>query len=103
TRKDSRCIRWKPRCVFLIYRRGMRASDLSPFELLGECLVLDLSQYIPGPYAALTLSDLGAQVIKIEPPNGDPMRDWGPRASDGISVFYKVLNAGKTVIRTDLK
>lgn len=65
--------------------------------------VLDLSNYIPGPYASLSLSDLGAEVVKIEPPDGDLMRGWGPLDRDGVSSFYKVLNAGKTVCRADLK
>lgn len=65
--------------------------------------VLDLSNYIPGPYASLSLSDLGAEVVKIEPPGGDLMRGWGPLDRDGVSSFYKVLNAGKTVCRADLK
>ncbi|MBL8834349.1 MAG: CoA transferase [Rhodospirillales bacterium] len=65
--------------------------------------VLDLSQYIPGPYAAQLLADLGAQVLKIEPPGGDPMRGLGPRDADGISPLWKGMNAGKTVLELDLK
>lgn len=65
--------------------------------------VLDLSQYIPGPYATLLLSDMGADVIKVEPPQGDPMRTFGPVAADGLSPLYRVLNGNKTVIRLDLK
>ncbi len=65
--------------------------------------VLDLSQYIPGPYASLLLADLGAQVLKIEPPGGDPMRALGPRDVDGISPLWKAMNAGKTVLELDLK
>jgi len=75
--------------------------------MLDQCLdgvrVLDLSQYLPGPYAAQILSDLGAEVVKVEPPAGDPMRRLGPLDGDGVSVFYKLLNAGKTVVRLDLK
>jgi crotonobetainyl-CoA:carnitine CoA-transferase CaiB-like acyl-CoA transferase len=41
--------------------------------------VLDLSQYLPGPYAGQILADLGAQVVKVETPAGDPMREFGPR------------------------
>lgn len=65
--------------------------------------VLDLSQYLPGPYAAQILADLGAEVVKVEPPAGDPLRALGPRDPDGLSAYYKLLNAGKTVIRLDLK
>ena len=65
--------------------------------------VLDLSQYIPGPMASLFLADMGAQVLKIEPPRGDEMRGLGPRDAAGGPVFYGALNAGKTVRRMDLK
>lgn len=65
--------------------------------------VIDLSQYIPGPYAGLMLADLGADVVKVEPPGGDPMRRLGPRDHDGISPFWKLMNGGKTVIELDLK
>lgn len=75
--------------------------------MLHTCLsgmkVLDLSQYIPGPYATLLLSDMGAAVVKIEPPQGDPMRTFGPVADDGISPLYRVLNGNKTILRIDLK
>ena len=65
--------------------------------------VLDLSLYIPGPMATLFLSDLGASVLKIEPPQGDEMARLGPRDWDGGPVFYRALNAGKSVRRLDLK
>ena len=65
--------------------------------------VLDLSQYVPGPYAALMLADLGADVVKVEPPGGDPMRGLGPRDADGISPFWKLMNGGKTILTLDLK
>ncbi|SCA55206.1 putative Predicted acyl-CoA transferase/carnitine dehydratase [Candidatus Terasakiella magnetica] len=70
---------------------------------LDDILVLDLSQYIPGPFATMTLGDLGAEVIKIEPPFGDPMRDAFMQGEDGISPLYKQLNAGKKVVKIDLK
>ncbi|MCF8483529.1 MAG: CoA transferase [Rhodospirillum sp.] len=65
--------------------------------------VVDMGQYIPGPFATLLLTDLGAEVVKVEPPLGDPMRVFGPLDPDGISPLYKVLNAGKTVVTVDLK
>lgn len=74
-----------------------------PLAFLSGFRVLDLSQYIPGPYAALMLADLGAEVVKVEPPGGDPMRQLGPRDGDEISPFWKLMNGGKTIVEIDLK
>ncbi|HTH17298.1 MAG TPA: CoA transferase [Magnetospirillum sp.] len=75
--------------------------------MLAECLagtrVLDLSQYIPGPYATQWLSDMGADVVKVEPPAGDPMRTMGPLDADGTTAWYKLANRNKTVVTLDLK
>jgi crotonobetainyl-CoA:carnitine CoA-transferase CaiB-like acyl-CoA transferase len=65
--------------------------------------VLDLSQYLPGPYATRLLADLGADVVKVEPPAGDPMRTFIFLDDDGLSPLYKQVNAGKTVVRLNLK
>jgi crotonobetainyl-CoA:carnitine CoA-transferase CaiB-like acyl-CoA transferase len=65
--------------------------------------VLDLSWFLPGPLASLLLADMGAEVLKIEPPAGDPMHEFGPRDASGGSVFHAAVNAGKTVLRMDLK
>ena len=75
----------------------------APAHCLGGVRVLDLSQYLPGPYGAQILADLGAEVVKVEPPTGDPMRTVGPVGADGVSAFYKLINAGKTIVRLDLK
>src|SRR5262249_50793663 len=64
---------------------------------------LDVSQFIPGPQAALHLADLGADVVKVEPPGGEPMRGFPPLDPDGISAPYKLMNCGKTVVDLDLK
>ncbi|MDJ0968499.1 MAG: CoA transferase [Kiloniellales bacterium] len=75
--------------------------------MLDACLagfrVVDLSQYLPGPFAGQILADLGAEVVKVEPPGGDPMRGIGPPDPDGVSAYYKLVNAGKRVVRIDLK
>lgn len=75
--------------------------------MLAECLagtrVLDLTQYIPGPFATQWLADLGAEVVKVEPPAGDPMRTMGPVDEDGTTVFYKLANRNKSVVTLDLK
>jgi alpha-methylacyl-CoA racemase len=65
--------------------------------------VLDLSQYIPGPMTSLFLADMGAEILKIEPPQGDEMTRLGPRDRDGAPVYYRALNAGKSVRRMNLK
>jgi alpha-methylacyl-CoA racemase len=72
-------------------------------RFLAGIRVIDLSQYLPGPFAAQILGDLGAEVVKVEPPGGDPMRHLGETDPDGITPWYKLVNAGKTVIRLDLK
>lgn len=75
--------------------------------MLQDCLsgvrVLDLSQYVPGPFATKCLADLGAEVIKIEPPSGDPMRSLGGCDPDGLSPLYKMVNRGKKVVFLNLK
>lgn len=64
--------------------------------------VLDLSNFLPGPLCTLHLARMGAEVIKIEPPDGDPMRAIGPRLNDR-SVLFDWLNAGKRCMTLDLK
>lgn len=72
-------------------------------RLLAGLKVLDLTQFTPGPYASLLLSDLGAEVVKVEPPAGDPQRSDGPMDGDGISAWYKLMNRNKFVVKIDLK
>jgi len=71
--------------------------------LLSNVRVVDVSQYYPGPLAAQILSDLGASVIKVEPPAGDPMRRFGVSDGDGWTSDYKLINSGKVVVRLDMK
>lgn len=75
--------------------------------MFNDCLqgirVLDLSQYIPGPFATQILADLGAEVLKVEPPSGDPMRSFMLLDDDGLSPLYKQINAGKQLVELDLK
>jgi crotonobetainyl-CoA:carnitine CoA-transferase CaiB-like acyl-CoA transferase len=66
--------------------------------------VLDFSQYAPGPYATKLLCNLGAEVIKIEPPGGDPFRRMFVGCTDSaISPVYLKLNQGKQIACIDLK
>ena len=64
--------------------------------------VLDFTTTIAGPYCARLLADLGAEVIKIEAPDGDMLRTRPP-LRDGASTLYGQLNAGKKSIALDLK
>ncbi|MDH3386752.1 MAG: CoA transferase [Gammaproteobacteria bacterium] len=72
-------------------------------RLLENVRVIDLSQYIPGPFATRQLADLGAEVIKIEPPGGDPMRFFMHGNADELSPIYRHINRGKRICQLDLK
>ncbi|HSV36918.1 MAG TPA: CaiB/BaiF CoA-transferase family protein [Ramlibacter sp.] len=65
--------------------------------------VLELGQLIAGPFAAKTLADFGAEVIKVESPGaGDPLRQWR-MLKDGTSVWWQVQSRNKRSIALDLK
>ena len=65
--------------------------------------VLELGQLIAGPFAAKTLADFGAEVIKIEPPDsGDPLRKWR-MLKDGTSVWWQVQSRNKRSLSLDLR
>jgi len=72
-------------------------------QLLAGVRVVDLSQYIPGPFATRQLADLGADVIKVEPPGGDPMRQFMAGKNGEPSPIYRHVNRGKRICRLDLK
>jgi crotonobetainyl-CoA:carnitine CoA-transferase CaiB-like acyl-CoA transferase len=72
--------------------------------------VVDLTRVLTGPWATMTLGDLGADVIKIEPPQGDDTRQWGPpfadEAEDGpnaMSAYFTCVNRNKRSLVLDLK
>lgn len=69
---------------------------------LSGLLVLDFSTLLPGPLAALMLAEAGAEVIKIERPEGEDMRRFPPLAG-GESAVFALLNRGKKVLALDLK
>lgn len=64
--------------------------------------IIDLTRAVSGPFCTMNLSDLGAQVIKIEPPEGDESRTWGPYVN-GESAFYMSINRGKKSMALNLK
>ena len=72
------------------------------FQPLTDVVVLDFSTLLPGPLATLMLAEAGAEVIKVERPTGDDLREWAPRWGSE-SVQYAMLNRGKQVVALDLK
>src|SRR2546423_3207239 len=66
--------------------------------------VVDLSRVLAGPYATMTLADLGADVVKVEHPvGGDETRSWGPPHADGEAAYFLSVNRGKRSVALDLK
>jgi len=65
--------------------------------------VLDLSRVLAGPYCTMVLGDLGADVIKVESPQGDETRSWGPPFAEGESAYYLCVNRNKRSIVVDIK
>ena len=78
--------------------KGLAAS---PGALAG-LKVIDLTRVLGGPYCTMILSDHGADVIKIEPPQGDELRDWGPPFHDGDASYFLGVNRNKRSIALDL-
>lgn len=72
---------------------------------LSGVLVLDLTWYLAGPYATMILADLGAEVLKIEQPSGDPTRGNGPflDPEGAYSSYFLSVNRGKQSVVLDLK
>ncbi|WP_296601688.1 CoA transferase [Nocardioides sp.] len=74
---------------------------------LSDLLVLDLTRALAGPHAAMMLGDMGARVIKIEPPAGDDTRGWGPpfigADDERESTYFLSANRNKESLVLDLK
>ena len=63
---------------------------------------VDLSQNLPGPLLTRVLADLGAKVIKVEPPRGEGLRHMPPH-NQGMGIAFAALNAGKQSVAVNLK
>jgi crotonobetainyl-CoA:carnitine CoA-transferase CaiB-like acyl-CoA transferase len=84
-----------------------RPSETRPSAALAGIKVLELARVLAGPWCGMTLADLGAEVIKLEPLEGDDTRGYGPpfigEASDGMSAYFASCNRGKRSIAVDLR
>ena len=79
-----------------------KASAQGPGALAG-LKVIDLTRVLGGPYCTMVLSDHGAEVIKLEPPQGDETRDWGPPFDDaGDASYFIGINRNKKSLGLDL-
>src|SRR5687767_15499081 len=84
----------------------MSPSSLGP---LAGIRVVDCSTVLAGPYCTMLLADLGADVVKVEPPEGDATRGWGPpwvgSEAEGTrtAAYYLSVNRNKRSIRLDLR
>jgi len=65
--------------------------------------VIDMSRVLAGPFCGQMLADMGADVIKIEPPGGDENRTWPPLTEDGQSCNFMSVNRGKRSLTLDMK
>jgi CoA:oxalate CoA-transferase len=69
---------------------------------LSNIKILDFTRVLSGPYCTAMLADIGADVIKIEPPQGDDYRHIGPFLDDGSSSLFETVNRGKRSLVLDL-
>lgn len=77
----------------------MNAAEKKPLTGLR---IVDFTRVLAGPYCTALLADLGADVIKVEPPQGDDYRHIGPFYKDGSSALFEAVNRGKRGIVLDL-
>jgi crotonobetainyl-CoA:carnitine CoA-transferase CaiB-like acyl-CoA transferase len=88
---------------------GDRPEDVAATGPLAGLRVIDCSTVLAGPYCTMLLGDLGADVIKVEPPEGDATRGWGPPwvGSDAegtrTAAYFLAVNRNKRDLRLDLK
>ncbi len=80
-----------------------RSAEHPPAGPLAGVVVLDLTRALAGPYCTLMLGDLGADVIKVEPPGGDETRTWGPPFVNGESTYFLSVNRNKRSLTLNLK
>lgn len=81
----------------------MSSTDKAERGILSGYRIIDLSTVVLGPFATQMLGDLGADIIKVEPPEGDVMRHAGPHRSPGMGPIYLTINRNKRAMTLDLR
>jgi CoA:oxalate CoA-transferase len=81
------------------------SHEIGPFAegALRGVRILDLARVVAGPYVSRILGDMGAEVVKVEPPEGDVVRFIAPNHDQGMSAFFHFVNVGKRSICVDLR
>jgi formyl-CoA transferase len=80
------------------------AGDTDGLDLLHGVRVVDFTQALSGPYGTMMLADLGADVVKVEPPGrGDDARHWGPPFIGDDATYFMSVNRNKRSVALDLK
>jgi len=84
--------------------RGLcTVPDITAAQPLNGLIAVELGTSVAAPAAAMILAELGAEVFKIEPPQGDDARHWGPPFHDGDGMNFVALNRNKRSVAADLK
>jgi crotonobetainyl-CoA:carnitine CoA-transferase CaiB-like acyl-CoA transferase len=81
---------------------GSELPSDGPRGPLSGLLVADFSRVLAGPYATMLLADMGADVVKVESPDGDETRTWTPPVRGDVSTYYLGINRGKRSVALDL-
>ena len=81
---------------------GFESEDPKSGGALSGVKVVDLSRVLGGPFATQLLADHGADVIKLEPPQGDEVRDWGPPFHEDDAAYFIGINRNKRSVGLDL-
>src|SRR5882672_11853306 len=90
-------------CVQVVVVRKKGREEETMAGPLAGVRILDCTTVVLGPWAAQQLGDLGADVIKVEPPDGDTTRQLGPMRNPAMGAFYLAVNRNKRSIVLDLK
>ncbi len=77
-------------------------NDSSPESAISSLKIIDLSRVLGGPYCSQILGDHGADIVKVEPPQGDETRDWGPPFHDDDASYFIGVNRNKRSMGLDL-